>query len=127
VDDDERIPPGNAGTNRTIQIDALTDVQLVDQVADGDDGESDEAPVAVSAPPPLPPKRTVEPRSTGRTVMLTLVAVAAGGLFAFAIVHFVLTPAPPPAPAEVAAPETPRVHRVQLDEELVIHAPSPDP
>ncbi len=122
MQDDER-------NNRTIQVDALTDVQLIDQAADADDSESEDAVGAGRAPPPLPPKRTA-PRSTGRTVLLTLFAVMAGGLFAFAVVRFVSEPAPtsaptPPSTAIAAPAEAPHVHRVQLDEELVIHAPSP--
>lgn len=126
--DDERKAP-----NRTIQIDALTDVQLIENAAEG-----------ASVPPPLPRRATAAeppPRSGARTLGLTLVAVIAGGAFAYLVMH-VLMPQAPPAPPHptvtpstiatpVPAPATPdpeapaAVHRVQIDEELVIHAADP--
>jgi hypothetical protein len=117
--------------NRTIQIDALTDVQLVDAASESD--VEGDAETSSAAPPPLPPKRAAEPAgpSRGRAIGLTLVAVVLGTAFALAIVHFVFPTPPPPAAttvtaATVASPPTPpastTVRRVQLDEELVIRA-----
>jgi len=88
--------------HRTIQIDALTDVQLIDDALERAEGHA--------APPPLPrPPRT----SRGRAIGLTMLAVVLGVAFALGVVRF-LFPAPPPASV---AP----VRQIQLDE-LVIHA-----
>ncbi len=125
--DDERKGPGAAG-NPTIQIDALTDVQLIDHAADAG-GAGDDVP-AVSVPPPLPRRTSPAPRSNARALGLTLLAVIAGLAFAFFVME-VLLPATPPVPASAASPPTSSppppssvVRRVDLDEELVIHAGS---
>jgi hypothetical protein len=95
--------------NRTIQIDALTDVQLVEDAI-----ERAQAQVS-AAPPPLPSRRapqSPEP-SQGRKIGLMLIAIVAGLGFAFGVIHF-LFPAPTPQP--------PPVRQIRLDDELVIHA-----
>ncbi len=92
--------------NRTIQIDALTDVQLVAIEHDVE---------AVSAAPPPLPRRPTGP-SRARVIGLTALASFTGLALALLAVHFlfpILFPAPPPAPT---------VRRVTLDEELVIRA-----
>ena len=94
--------------NRTIQIDALTDVQLVPTEHDVE---------SVSAAPPPLPRRPTGP-SRARVIGLTALASLTGLALALLAVHFVfpiLFPAPPPAAA-------PTVRRVTLDEELVIRA-----
>lgn len=119
MDDDERKAPGGAAGNRTIQIDALTDVELVDHhAAEDDDGSNaGEAAVVGRAPPPLPPKQ----RSPLKVAGLTIVAVVTGALCALGIVHFLL---PSSAPTTAGTPPSdapaPAVRRVQLDDELVI-------
>lgn len=99
--------------NRTIQIDALTDVQLVPTEHDVE---------SVSAAPPPLPRRTPAP-SRARVIGLIALASLAGLVLALLAVHFLfptIFPAPPPASAPPAS--APTVRRVTLDEELVIHA-----
>lgn len=130
--DDEREPPANG----TIQVDALTDVQLVDDVLaasrarEEEEETSGDAP-ATSLPPPLPrkpPTTEPAPSNNGRAIALTLLAAIVGAGLAFAAVHY-LFPSPTAAPTVSAPPPytaatsaTP--HRVTLDDELVIHAGS---
>lgn len=142
VEEDEPDAPQPAAANRTIQIDALTDVQLVDQVADEDGATDEGAAPNVSAPPPLPRKQAEAPRSNGRALALTFVAVLAGGFLAFLAVHYLMparpaptqAAAPPFTAATVASPppttvtpsEPPsEVRHVQIDEEMVIRAADP--
>jgi hypothetical protein len=115
VGDDEPKAPGGAA-NRTIQIDALTDVQLVDDHPD--------EPVVSRAPPPLPPKQAPGP-SRARAFALTGLALVLGVVAALGVVHFLL-PAPPAATAPApTAPSTGAVRRVQMDDEFVIRAADP--
>jgi hypothetical protein len=114
-------------SNRTIQVDALSDVQLVDSVESSTDEQVDSP--AVSAPPPLPRKRPPMPMS--RILGLTLLAIVAGGGLGFVAIHF-LFPAPPPAsvvaPTPTVAPppsEPPRVRRVVLGDDEVIRVSAP--
>jgi hypothetical protein len=126
--DDKPAAPVPQGT---IQIDALTDVQLIDQLAS--ESSESEAPVAVSKPPPLPKKK---PAPIGRTIGLTLLAAIVGGSLAFAAVHY-LFPSPPVAapvapvvapPASAPPTTAPAVRRVTLDDEpIVIRTSAPPP
>ena len=125
VGTDEDAAPRGEPANQTIQVDALTDVQLVEH--DEDMG------VVSRAPPPLPPKRSAEP-SRARVFALLVVAVAAGTAIALGLVHFLLPSAPAPtatfaAPTTVAAPPPsappPTIRHVRLDDELVIRAGAP--
>ena len=127
VGNDEDAAPRGEPANQTIQVDALTDVQLVEHGEDGND-----AGVVSRAPPPLPQKRSAEP-SRARVIALMLVAVAAGTAIALGLVHFLLPSAPPPttfaAPTTVTAPPPsappPTLRHVRLDDELVIRAGAP--
>lgn len=113
MDDDEGAP--KAAPNRTIQIDALTDVQLVDN-------EEDEAPLISRAPPPLPPRKPPSLWLLGGVVVITGVLGALGA-------HFLIPSAPvsvPPPPAEPAEPAEEAVRHVPLGEDFVILA-SPEP
>jgi len=95
-------------SNRTIQIDALTDVQLV--------ATEHDVETVSAAPPPLP--RRASGPSRARVIVLTAIASLAGLAVALLAVHYLFPMLfPAPAPASV-----PTVHRVQLDEELVIRA-----
>lgn len=99
---DEKAPP-----NRTIQIDALTDVQLVDH---------HEELVVSRRPPPLPPRKP-------NLLVLALVVVVTGLLGAVAA-HFLLPEvAPAPAPSAVDPPAE-VIREVPLDEAFMIHAGS---
>lgn len=128
VEGDDPKLPGGAPANRTIQIDALTDVELVDSHGD----EPEEDPLPSRAPPPLPRKQAASPM---RTVGLTLLAITAGAMFALAVVHFVF-PSPPP-PVAAASPTTPAsapepvapapraMRQLRLDDEFVIRSSEP--
>jgi hypothetical protein len=112
VDDEESVP--RAAPNRTIQIDALTDVQLVDNEED--------APLISRAPPPLPPRKPPSVWLLGGVVVITGVLGALGA-------HFLIPSAPvsaPPPPAEPAAPAEEAVRHVPLGEDFVILA-GPEP
>ncbi len=129
VDDDDSQAPGKAPSHRTIQIDALTDVEIVDHGTDegGEEGGEDEAaaPQVGRAPPPLPPKEGASP-SMGKIVGLAFIALVVGALGVLAA-HFAFPPAAPTAPPAVAAapPEASApasVRQVHMAEELVIRA-----
>jgi hypothetical protein len=119
VEDEDRKPVGN----RTIQIDALTDVELVDHHRPDAAADDDEAPIAGRAPPPLP-RKAPRPPSLARNIGLTVIALATGVVFALGVVHF-LFPSVPTTAATTAPPTGPEVRHLQLDEELVIRADEP--
>lgn len=128
---DKRGAPGN----RTIQVDALTDVELIENAALREavsSDESEEGPAA--APPPLPPRSSLAgaPAATpakkagvpwiaiGLTVVIT-------GVLGAAAAHFLVPSAAPAPPAASPPPPATEVRRViTLDDELVISAESTD-
>lgn len=109
MDDEESVP--RAAPNRTIQIDALTDVQLVDNEED--------APLISRAPPPLPPRKPPSVWLMGGVVVITGVLGALGA-------HFLIPSAPVSAPPPPAAPAEEAVRHVPLGEDFVILA-GPEP
>ncbi len=114
MDDEESVP--RAAPNRTIQIDALTDVQLVDNEED--------APLISRAPPPLPPRKPPSLWLLGGVVVITGVLGALGA-------HFLIPSAPvsvpAPPPAEPAEPAEEAVRHVPLGEDFVILAGPAEP
>lgn len=132
-EEDKRLAPGN----RTIQVDALTDVELLENAEGRDDAE----PAAEgAAPPPLPPRTSLKatPPATKPAgipwLAIAVTVVITGGLGALGAHFLVPAPAAPAAPAPAAAPtpapEPPappaEVRRVTLDDEVIISAESPD-
>lgn len=110
MDDEESVP--RAAPNRTIQIDALTDVQLVDN--------EEEAPLISRAPPPLPPRKPPSVWVLGGVVVITGVLGALGA-------HFLIPPAPVAVPAAPppAEPAEEAIRHVPLSEDFVILANEP--
>ncbi len=120
--DEEEKPKAEASDGRTIRIDALTDVELLDHAAAVDDDDERESAAPAAAPPPLPKK--APPARTGLKIAGIVVALGAGVLCALAIVHFVFpAPAAPPAPEAAASPAA--VRHVHMDDELVIRTGTP--
>lgn len=129
-DDSAAAPPAAGHPNRTMQIDALTDVQLVDNADDAAEPDAEEAaPVPGRAPPPLPPSKKRSPAAM--VGGFALVVVVTGGLGALGA-HFLVPPAAAPAPVAVASPPPPaaepepEMRHVRLDDEFVIGGPAPD-
>jgi hypothetical protein len=115
ADHDSDAPPPSS---QTIQVDALSDVELLDQGAEP--GE----PPNVSSPPPLP-RKPKGASSARRAVELLAVVIVTGALGAVGA-HFVAPSAPAPAPPPPAAAPPPviepEINHVILDEGLVIRA-----
>jgi hypothetical protein len=133
-DEDKRAAPGN----RTMQIDALPDIELIDNAIADAKARSEAGDPA--APPPLPP-RAGGPAVPWLVIAVTVVVTGGlGALGAYSLVPAAAptvpaaaAPAPPPAatPAppsdEAPADEAPaEVHRVTLEEEVVIGVEAPD-
>lgn len=112
--------PTSGDANRTIQVDALADVELLDQ--DSESSEADAAPSPARPPPPLPYRRP-------SMIILGVVVLVAGGLGA-AGAYFIpsadppVTVAPPVAAAASApAAETVPAETVPAEEEVIRHVP----
>jgi hypothetical protein len=134
---DKRAAPGN----RTMQIDALPDIELIDNAV-ADAKARSEAASSPMAPPPLPP-RAGPPRVPWLVIGVTVVVTGGlGALGAYFLVPAAAPPAalpaaaaPPPSEAPSAGPsggeapvgEAPaEVNRVTLEEEVLIGIEAPD-
>jgi hypothetical protein len=131
-EEDKRLAPGN----RTIQVDALTDVELIESAAAEAAAAEEGAP---AAPPPLPPRTSLpaakpEAKPAGVPWLAIAITVVVTGTLGALGAHFLVpaaappeTPTPPaatPAPTAPAAPA--EVRRVTLEDEVIISAESPD-
>lgn len=134
-DQDKRAAPGN----RTMQIDALPDIELIDNAV-ADAKARTEAGASI-APPPLPPRAG---RPGVPWLVIGVTVLVTGGLGALGAYLFVPAAAPaPPVPAAAAAPpeaapteaapteapggEAPtEVNRVTLEDEVLIGIEAPD-
>lgn len=107
--------PTAGEANRTIQVDALADVELLDQ---DESAESDAPPPLgpAAAPPPLPYRRP----SVIILVVVVLLAGALGAAGAYLIPSTEPEVVAAPAPAEAAAPAAPEA---PPEEEVVRHVP----
>lgn len=119
-------------SSQTVQVDALADVELVDNDPEEGAEPPSEAPV-VSMPPPLPKRPQRSPVVMGLGFVGVVVVMGGlGALGAHFLVPAAASPTPPvvapvaaapPAAAEAPAPE---VRHVRLDDEFVIGGPEPD-
>ncbi len=119
MDDPEARDP-----NRTMQVDALSDVELLDQDADSSEGEALPSASPGRAPPPLPYRRPSVIAIVAVVVLAGILGAAGSFLIPSAEPAATPTAAPPsateaPSP-EPAAAETEEVRHVPLGEEFII-------
>lgn len=106
MDDD----PTAANANRTIQVDALADVELLDQ----EESAAGAPPALAAAPPPLPYRRP-------SVIILFVVVLIAGALGAGGA--FLIPSAEPEVLAAPATPATPTAPERSPEDEVIRHVP----